>query len=168
MKFYTGVGSRSTPKDILLLMHKIAIHLADKEYVLRSGGADGADYDGFEKGCDSISGAKEIYLPWEGFNENDSPLYKITKPMLEMAQNVHPAWSKLRQGARKLHARNCAQVLGYDLQTPSEFLICWTEGGAKIGGTRTAIILAENHSIPVYNLAIEKQTNELIERINEL
>lgn len=163
-KFYTGIGSRETPKDFLLVIHKIALHLADKGYILRSGGADGAD-KAFEEGCFSAGGSQEIYLPWKGFNGNPSPLFKVTKEALELAAKIHPSWSKLRQGARKLHARNCYQCIGYDLKTPSDLLICWTKGGAKIGGTRTAVVLAEQYNIPVYNLAIEGKEEELYDFI---
>ena len=41
--FYTGVGSRKTPKDILDFMVLCGKRLADLNYVGRSGGADGAD-----------------------------------------------------------------------------------------------------------------------------
>lgn len=43
MKYYTGIGSRQTPKDILKLMEDIAFKLAQKGYILRSGAAGGAD-----------------------------------------------------------------------------------------------------------------------------
>ena len=58
--FYTGVGSRKTPKDVLELMVKIAIKAAQNGYTLRSGGAEGAD-KAFEHGCDMVKGPKEIY-----------------------------------------------------------------------------------------------------------
>lgn len=54
MMFYTGIGSRETPQEIQNLMFKIAQKL-DSKYILRSGGADGADL-AFEKG----SSKKEI------------------------------------------------------------------------------------------------------------
>jgi len=44
--------------------------------------------------------------------------------------------------AKKLHGRNVKQVLGDDLKTPSDFLLCWTKEGKDVGGTRTAIVLA--------------------------
>lgn len=41
--FYTGIGSRQTPPEILKMMTKIATQLESKGWVLRSGGAEGAD-----------------------------------------------------------------------------------------------------------------------------
>jgi predicted Rossmann fold nucleotide-binding protein DprA/Smf involved in DNA uptake len=54
---YAGIGSRSTPPETLPLIESIAARLAEKGWVLRSGGADGAD-SAFEKGCDQKQGTK--------------------------------------------------------------------------------------------------------------
>jgi len=43
MKFYTGIGSRKTPIDIKTLIINITKTLANNSYILRSGGADGAN-----------------------------------------------------------------------------------------------------------------------------
>lgn len=157
--FYTGVGSRRTPADVLESMRKIAEHLAGRGYVLRSGGAEGAD-TAFEDGAWSSA---HIYLAWPG--ENGKRVYPARKTTvgieaLRMASLVHPVWHRLSWGAKKLHARNCYQVLGDDLKTPSAFLVCWTPDGCvdratrteDTGGTATAIVLAADSDIPVFNL----------------
>lgn len=87
---------------------------------------------------------------------------------MDLASNIHPAWNKLSFGAKKLHTRNCFQCLGLDLSTPSRFLICWTEKGNKIGGTRTAIVLAEKYNIPVFNLYSERGLDKLLEKCLQL
>lgn len=43
MNYYAGIGARKTPEHILESMKYIAGMLADKGYVLRSGGAKAAD-----------------------------------------------------------------------------------------------------------------------------
>ena len=154
---YTGVGSRKTPEPILALMQTLAQTLARRGFTLRSGAAEGAD-SAFEVGSGE---AKEIYLPWRGFNGSSSQFYVITDEALEMAARAHPAWNRLPPAARKLHARNCYQVLGLKLDVPSRFLVCWTPDGAthprectrETGGTGTAIRLAALHGVPVFNLA---------------
>ncbi len=153
-KAYTGVGSRETPVDVLELMRKIATILSGENYILRSGGADGADLafeSGVVMGTDLVR-RKEIYLPWKGFNDRigicDTP-----REAYNMAAKIHPAWFACSRGARALHARNICQVLSYSLKTPSKFLICWTKEGKDTGGTRTAIVCARNNSVPVWNLA---------------
>jgi hypothetical protein len=164
-KIYTGVGSRETPLDIIREMHLIAKMLASNSYILRSGGADGAD-SAFEQGCDEAEGKKEIYLPWQGFNNSKSQFYTVSKDALLLAATIHPCWDSLSQGAAKLHGRNCYQVMGRDLETPSAFLVCWTKNGELVGGTRTAIKLAERHKIPIYNLFFPDAKHDLYEMIH--
>ncbi len=147
LKFYTGIGSRSTPDVVQRVMKTLAQQLDNQGFTLRSGGADGADA-AFEWG----SSINEIFLPWRGFNGNSSPLFNTSPDAFAIASTIHPAWNKLTDGAKRLHARNCHQVLGQDLNTPSMFTICFTENGEDIGGTRTAIILSRLNDVPVLNL----------------
>lgn len=154
-RIYTGIGSRETPADVLEKMTEIAQTLSVQSFVLRSGGADGAD-KAFEDGALK----KEIYLPWPGFNGNQSRLSVISEKAKKIAAEHHPAWNKLKESIQKLHARNTYQILGYDLVLPSDFVLCWTPDGCesqktrtfKTGGTGTAISLASSFNIPVFNL----------------
>ena len=146
MKYYTGVGSRNTPTDILNLMTKISIKLDSFGYVLRSGGALGAD-SAFEKGTNK----KEI------FHAKDA-----NKEAIKIAKQFHPKWDCCSSYAKKLHGRNSFQVLGKNLMTPSKFLICWTPDGCcshsertiQTGGTGTAISIADYYNIPIINLSL--------------
>lgn len=137
-------------------MTRLAQALA-KYGILRSGGADGAD-SAFEKGCDLANGQKEIYLPWKNFNNNLSPLFKITNEAKELAATIHPAWDNLSWGAKKLHARNCYQILGFQLNQPVDFVVCYTDESLPYGGTKTALALARRYNRPIYNL--HKMTEE--------
>lgn len=125
-RFYTGVGSRETPETKMNLMTRLAKVLEGKGYILRSGGAIGAD-TAFENGA------------------TEKIIYKVkdsTPECEEIAARIHPAWHMCSDYAKKLHGRNVKQVLGDDLKTPSDFLLCWTKEGKDVGGTRTAIVLA--------------------------
>jgi hypothetical protein len=153
-KSFCGIGARSTPPEILEQMKKIAEHLATCGWILRSGGADGADL-AFEIGCDKVAGKKEIYLPWKGFNNSTSELYGVTDNACFIASTIHPVWNKLTYGAKKLHARNVYQVLGLDLDTPAKLVIAWTPNGKEVGGTTTAFKLAKQYKIRIINLAVE-------------
>lgn len=144
--YYAGIGSRSTPADVCELMTVIAKRMEDMGFVLRSGHADGADM-AFEAGAKT----KEIYIPWLGFNGSDSTLLP-TPEAFEMAAKFHPAWHKCSRAARKLHARNCHQVLGHDLKTPSKVVLCWTDGALGGGGTGQAIRVAKAHDIEIQDL----------------
>lgn len=150
---YTGVGSRRTPSPMLASMTAIACELRERGYVCRSGHAHGADY-AFESGAES---RMELYLPWATYN--DPPRYKPDRLYIgamqtarSIAATLHPAWDRLTGGGQTLHARNVHQVLGWNCDKPSTFLICWTPNGQVTGGTATAIRLAGIKHIPIYNL----------------
>ena len=142
IKLYAGVGARTSPPHIITTMTKIASLLASKSYLLRSGGAKGAD-SAFETGCDSVGGLKEIftknsYIPPEAF---------------DLAASVHPAWNKCSPIARRLHGRNSMIILGKNLNTPVNAVICYTPKGKIIGGTGNTIRIAKKYNIPIINLA---------------
>ena len=149
MKTYTGVGSRETPQLYLDAFESIAGELCKAGFTLRSGGAEGADV-AFESGA---CGDTEIFLPWRKFNQHQSDLWDPPEEAFTLAKAVvGKRWDRTKKGAKKLHARNCQQVLGENLDDPSEFLICWTHGGRPVGGTRTAIIVAHDNNVPVVGL----------------
>jgi hypothetical protein len=149
--YYAGIGSRQTPLHILTEMTSVAAKLEKKGFTLRSGGAAGAD-SAFEQGVIDPSNA-QIFLPWRNFNHNPSALYDPREEAFEMASQYHPAWNRCSPAAKKFHARNCYQMLGLDLNTPSAFVMCWTPGAAVTGGTGQALRIAHDHDIPVFNMA---------------
>ena len=153
MNAYSGIGSRKTPEDILMKFDRIGKILANKGFTLRSGGADGAD-SAFEVGCDKANGKKEIFLPWKGFNGNTSLLFDPPEEAFVMTGKIHPGWHHLKQGARRLHARNCQQVLGINLDNPVQFVICYTKLDG--GGTLQALRIAQQKKIPIYNFYLQK------------
>jgi hypothetical protein len=147
---YAGIGSRETPVKFLLAFVEIAETLANNGVILRSGGASGAD-SAFEMGCKKVQGKMEIYLPWKGFNENESHLFGVTPEAMELAQKFHPKWDKLSDKGKLLIARNGYQVLGESLKNPVDFIMCWTKEGKVTGGTGQALRIAKHYNIPVYN-----------------
>jgi hypothetical protein len=158
MKYYAGIGSRSTPFDVLGLMRDIAKHLGPKGWCLRSGGAQGAD-TAFEDAAINNHHPMEIYLPWPGFAfRPTTPEYIVASKLenyhraREIAAQFHPAWMRCSDAARKLHTRNVYQILGRDLATPVEAVICWTPAGSGSGGTGQALRIARAHNIPIRDL----------------
>ena len=172
---YAGVGSRDTPEDILKKMEELAENFARRGFLLRSGAAEGAD-SAFEGGCDLANGPKEIWLPWNGYEGRPRSKLLPTADMMKIAARIHPAWSNLSQGAQKLHARNVGQVLGANCDVPADFVVCWTKDGceqvspaySKTGGTRTAIALANEYQVPVYNLRNELSLQRIYEHLNRI
>lgn len=152
--YWAGIGSRGTPESILIKMTEISCVLSTGNCILRSGAASGAD-TAFYNG--SSRSKREIFLPWEGFNNFRSdgtfivPDDTIFKQAMEIASKFHPAWDKCSFGAKKLHARNSFQILGADLQTPSSFVVCYTKDGLTGGGTGQAIRIANHYNIPVFD-----------------
>jgi hypothetical protein len=150
-RYYTGVGSRETPPDILALMTTLAVELRAAGYTLRSGGARGAD-EAFAAGAGSDA---QIFLPWLEYNGVRGGIpcgYDIR--LAEIAARCHPHWKLCNSAARKLHTRNVATVLGKcDPPELSEFVVCWTPGGYAVGGTGQALRVAKRYNVPVYNLA---------------
>ena len=148
---YAGIGSRSTPLNILYQMTELAEHLRICGWTLRSGGAKGAD-TAFESGApDCFAGKKEIFLPTD----------VIPDEAFEIAAQHHPTWGGLKPFVKRLHARNVQQILGRHLDSKVKFVVCWTKDGAETkttietGGTGQAIRVANAYKIPVFNLANE-------------
>lgn len=153
IKHYAGIGSRSTPEDVQLLMTGVAVALRKNKWILRSGGARGAD-QAFEAGADDL---KEVYLPWEGYEDSESELYPPHEDCYDYVKVFHPAPYNLKFAVETLLARNTHQLLGRDLDSPSCLVICWTPGGKDVGGTAQALRVARAYDIPISNLADPEQ-----------
>jgi hypothetical protein len=143
-RFYSGIGSRAAPHEALIQCTKIAEVLETLGFILRSGGAEGAD-KAFESGVKNPS-KKVIFRPKH-----------CNKAAEEIASRVHPAWGECNDYVRQLHGRNAQIVLGLNLDTPSEFVVAWTFDGVSRGGTRTGLVLAKKNKIPTFNLADKEE-----------
>lgn len=194
--YYTGVGSRKTPKEIQKMMREASFMLAKRGWCLRSGGADGADL-AFQHGVAAYVIAEEIenphevadiYIPWEGFNHHYSSEAGIIVcpgkwgnwPEAEkIAARVHPAWHAVKKdgspvmerSVKALHTRNVYQVLGDNLDQPSKFLLCWApvdRWGVPKGGTRTAWVVAEQSGVECFNLFHESVHQRIVAWLERL
>jgi len=151
---YTGIGSRKTPQNILYQMTELAEHLAECSWILRSGGAKGAD-TAFEEGAKR----KDIFLPTG----------EIPDGAFVIAAKYHPTWAGLKPFVKRIHARNVQQILGKNLDIQTKFVVCWTPDGAEkqttseTGGTGQAIRIANAYNIPIYNLANDGRFDEIKE-----
>lgn len=152
MTAYAGIGSRRTPDSMAPRIARIARQCREAGIILRSGAAPQADQM-FEHYAEGLA---EVYLPWPGFNGHAATTAALCRPSplaFELASRVHPAWGRCSPAAKTLHARNAHQILGRDLDDPVAFVACWTPRGALIGGTATALRLAHQREIPIFNLA---------------
>ncbi len=159
-RFYAGIGARKTPANIQEIMTRLAAKLENDGWVLRSGGAAGAD-SAFERGVANPQANAQIYLPSQSFNSRtvgSQPQY-LNYQSLPGAQQAfstlhqyHPAPQRLSPFAQHLMARNAMQILGPDLKSPSSMVVAWTPEGKVTGGTGQALRMADTYQIPIRNL----------------
>lgn len=162
---YAGIGSRKTPKHVLEEMMQIGAYLGERGALLRSGHARGAD-QAFEQGAKSVKGKREIMIPWNGFEGGFTNMKHFYIPQDSEALNAiaahhHPAWDRLPPTVQLLHKRNGCQVLGLDLRSPVDMVVCWTPEASGSGGTGQALRIANTFDIPVFDLASEEQKEKL-------
>ena len=160
--YYAGIGARKTPNDVLEYMEIQGKLLAEKGYILRSGGARGAD-SAFEKGCDSVRGLKQI---WSTRNKHEREEHDWVIPIISRACWEKPFLS-MRPHIRILLGRNTYQLYGdpalLENSIKSTFVLYWSEpkdGENCSGGTRYAIRMAVEAGIPCFNLYNQKTDYE--------
>lgn len=179
-KYYTGVGSRTTPVLHLVVMALLAKELKES-HILRSGEASGADY-AFAYGAE---GEGELFLPWKGFRNSSSNYYlnNMSKDKIDEAVNIClmdtilPWFHNLTRPVKALHTRNVFQVLGPDLNIAdkSSFLVCYTPNGEttyqectkNTGGTATAIKIAHHYGVPVYNISRQDHFDRIMKMVSK-
>jgi len=164
MKYYAGIGSRETPVEICNQMTAIASELEKIGYVLRSGGAYGAD-KAFSDGVENKSN-KQIFLPWRGFNAIISEFESPTETALEIAEKFHPRWSGLKSGAKNLHGRNTHIILGPNCDSVVDFVVAYTSDGRFSGGTGQGLRIAQHHNIKIYNLYYQRDLDDILSFID--
>lgn len=151
--YYSGIGSRETPPEVIGIMEDAGFRLARCGFTLRSGKAGGADEAfqvGMQKYYESLDNGKqeeyrthlaEIYIPWDGFaSDNDNlwdfwdypldyldyliPDQKVVREAL--VEEIHPNFEALKRkrGAFALHSRNVHQVLGANILDPRPSAFC--------------------------------------------
>ncbi len=172
---YAGIGAIKTPLDVRIKMRNAATAMAKMGFILRSGGASGADTafsEGYEQ-AGSPKGLVEIYLPedrFNGFTTNDEGVYGPPGiSARKIAKTIHPYWANLGNLGRDFMARNAHQILGLDLKTPCHFVLCWTSDGKASGGAGQVIRHANELGIPVLNFKIntDDEISDFIFAISE-
>lgn len=163
-KYYSGIGSRNTPTKVLKKMAIYAKVLEQFGYILRSGGARGAD-KAFERGV-SNKDNQEI------FRSEDAAHWTfnyVAKHCMPKDRKGFYSWATHTKG---LLARNMMQVLGVDGVRPVDFVVCWTSKGdyntSEVGGTGYAVRCALKNDIPVYNLGYDAQMEAFEEFLKSL
>jgi len=163
MAYYTGIGSRETPQEIISVMEDAAFRLARVGLTLRSGKAGGADaafQRGMQKYYETLDNGNqkeyrtrlaEIYIPWDGFSSDNEGLWDFWDYPLdyldhlipeqkskrdELVEEIHPNFEALKKkrGAFALHSRNVHQVLGANVLEPRPSVFCLYYAGEDKNG----------------------------------
>lgn len=171
--YYTGIGSRETPIDIQQLMTEIAMYLRAEGWTLRTGSGSRAD-----KSYQIAAGEnKEVYVPWDNFYPGQVGITSLTEESSRMAHDIWKfreqkglvptdgsisgKWEDLHPGTKAMLAKAMCMLLGKNLNTPSDMVICWTPGAKIVGISSHVICLAVFKHIPVFNLA-EYETEVIV------
>ena len=176
------IGSRQLEQkqeyfEDIKLCYNVCMRLAELGVTFTSGlcelGMDGIAQKAYSKAVD-LGLAKEsqfeVYVA-DQYNIRRSTLPRkhlaivrnkdLISETKRIASEVHPAWDMCNEWARGMHSRNCHQILGYDLKSPVDAVICWTPDGKIQGGTSTAIRIALKYNIPVFNLGVADKESVL-------
>lgn len=168
MPTFTMIGSRTAPDIVVDWFQRIAEVLLEVGWTGRSGLCPLGIDDSLTRAVIAQLNKEnmplaELYIAWDGFDgwrDGDLAGAVISAKKLpcyekavELASSVHPRWENVTAGGKLLHSRNPFQVLGRDLESPSDVVLLWApiSGKSITGGTRTAYELAKNSSIPIYN-----------------
>lgn len=178
----TGVGTREPfVEQNLTDIMRVFCHWANqRQAILRSGAAIGMD-QWFERLWTKAN--TEIYIHQNGCKPDRTKNLRrwhdgvntfafdlmdpvLTAQAMSVARRIHPNWKACGNVARALHARNIMQVLGRNLDDPSDIIVYYaklTDDGSVSGGTRTAVMLAREHNIPEFNLLLPDDIDRLLE-----
>lgn len=169
------IGSRDLERNPIYkkdiqLCYNVAYRLAELGIIMTSGlctdGMDGIAQKAYSQAVldgKANTSQFEVYVA-EQKNINTSPLpnkhlaiirnpkliNKTHQMCLEVMGEAH--WNRCNAWARGMHSRNCHQIFGYNLDSPVNAVVTWTPNGNVQGGTATALKLAMNAGIPIFNL----------------
>lgn len=159
---YAGVGSRQTPPEVLAVMTKASTWLESLGYTLNTGKTFGGKEEGADKAFSDGTNKKNLFGPEE---------YGVGKIVQAVVDEIHPNSEALKDGARKLMARNTHQVFGENLDTPVDFVLYYADKDPSNpirpkGGTGQAVEMANRKGIPTINMKDNDWRKQLLEIIN--
>lgn len=153
MKYYAGTGDAVVSKDIADALIDIANVLEEQGYILRVRGDEGTE-EALVSGIPEDSDRIEVYPPWKGFVDWYNNYEMPTPGAFEMAWKVHPTWHDLTPDDRRYHAAGTLLVMGKDLKTPCDFLLCYTDKDQPNDDVQQVIRIADCNLIPVFDLGL--------------
>lgn len=159
---FTGVGAIIIPSSIFKILYDIGIQLMADNWICRTGTAMGSDM-AFRESYMAKLNNMEVYAA----KDIISNAFNNAELARNIVRNYHPCYDRIQsEYAKALLARNVYQVLGSDLNTPSEIVFCYTDNGETVGGTSIAIRIAQHYDIPIVNLGNPKHLNAIVNYLN--
>ena len=158
--YYTIAGDYA-PAGFNKLFYNISSYFAKKDMVLRTSGSKGIGSDAI-KGCDDNQGQYDAFVPWDGYNK--IPIcYELTKEAFDIAEAFNGKYSTMSQTNRKILAAMSYQVLGDDLISPSDFVICYSNRGKGKGGNVGHLIkIAKAYGVPIFDIGKYQNRNDAL------
>jgi hypothetical protein len=171
---YAGIGSRETPQEVLDKMTEVAKYLDGLGYTLNTGKtftAKPSNDPKYQKQYEerlafSKKNNGKVGLDEEGADRAFSlgttkkNLFGVNAPVgkkeMSVMEEIHPSPDRLKEGGKKLMARNTNQIFGENLNTPVDFVLFYakeTKGIRPEGGTGQAVEMARRKGIPTINMA---------------
>lgn len=173
-KRYAGMNAIEISENMLVyqVIEKISTYLNFKGYTLVVNSIEGIK-NLFENGSEF---RKEIFIPFDGFNgkyNTDVGVYSLDFigkvfssskermcKAINIARKFHPNFDQL-DDKDKLTIVCCSyQILGLNLDTPVDFVVCYTLDGCESNTTCTketgvigqSISIAHYYNVPIFNL----------------
>ena len=149
---YAGIGSREVSQDMFRFLSSIGMKMATNEHTLRSGGAIGSD-TAFETGHLQVTKHNiEIFRPDDISVVKYLEIANSNKMSLLYNACFEYPFDAMKYWTQQLLMRNLLTIIGHNLSTYVDGVICYTRDGQEIGGTRYAIRIAKQLNIPVLNV----------------
>lgn len=169
------IGSREQEKDYqyndtISLCSELAYESASKGVVMTSGLCSlGMDAIAQRAYASAFIDGKCSLDQFEVYVSSQKLIDKSTLPLKDQSIIVNPSLIKERDEilrtilapshytncspyALSQHGRNICQILGDTLDNPVDAVLTWTPSGRLVGGTKTALLLAQKNKIPIFNL----------------
>jgi hypothetical protein len=163
MHHYACIGSRALTPEQLAICFTLGQWIVKRGHFVDSGNADGAD-GAFAAGGNTVDPTHVwLHLPWPKFNAHQitpGNRFRVLEQippadqqwMHELAAKYHPNYTYLRQGAKKLHARNGMITYSVQPREPVFSVLAWPSDKPGGGGTGQGIRIAEGEGIPLVRL----------------